>query len=138
MVEMHEVFGSDTICFIPLWPFSQKLEFFLQAEDGIRYDCVTGIQTSVFFFSSRRRHTRSLCDWSSDVCSSDLSRLGLFVGLIKVFAVIGDLANRRISRGRDFHQVETFFLGQLYGFKRLRSEERRVGKECRSRWLPYH
>src|SRR5438034_8337148 len=28
----------------------------------------------VFFFSSRRRHTRSLCDWSSDVCSSDLCR----------------------------------------------------------------
>src|SRR5476649_156281 len=27
---------------------------------------------SFFFFSSRRRHTRSLCDWSSDVCSSDL------------------------------------------------------------------
>src|SRR5437588_357733 len=30
----------------------------------------------VFFFSSRRRHTRSLCDWSSDVCSSDLSPAG--------------------------------------------------------------
>src|SRR5438034_4377044 len=29
---------------------------------------------SFFFFSSRRRHTRSLCDWSSDVCSSDLQR----------------------------------------------------------------
>src|SRR5438034_671308 len=28
-----------------------------------------------FFFSSRRRHTRSLCDWSSDVCSSDLISL---------------------------------------------------------------
>src|SRR5438132_12605650 len=28
---------------------------------------------SVFFFSSRRRHTRLLCDWSSDVCSSDLA-----------------------------------------------------------------
>src|SRR5215204_7502558 len=28
-----------------------------------------------FFFSSRRRHTRSLCDWSSDVCSSDLTNL---------------------------------------------------------------
>src|SRR5260221_8510825 len=27
---------------------------------------------SVFFFSSRRRHTRSLCDWSTEVCSSDL------------------------------------------------------------------
>src|SRR5438034_7954366 len=30
--------------------------------------------THFFFFSSRRRHTRSLCDWSSDVCSSDLSQ----------------------------------------------------------------
>src|SRR5438034_6651384 len=29
---------------------------------------------SRFFFSSRRRHTRSLCDWSSDVCSSDLRK----------------------------------------------------------------
>src|SRR6476646_8083989 len=29
----------------------------------------------LFFFSSRRRHTRSLCDWSSEVCSSDLLRL---------------------------------------------------------------
>src|SRR5438034_2406087 len=29
--------------------------------------------STIFFFSSRRRHTRSLCDWSSDVCSSDLS-----------------------------------------------------------------
>src|SRR5882762_10765030 len=29
----------------------------------------------VFFFSSRRRHTRFKCDWSSDVCSSDLLRL---------------------------------------------------------------
>src|SRR5438034_9848697 len=28
-----------------------------------------------FFFSSRRRHTRSLCDWSSDVCSSDLDHI---------------------------------------------------------------
>src|SRR2546427_10024461 len=29
---------------------------------------------SMFFFSSRRRHTRFDCDWSSDVCSSDLAR----------------------------------------------------------------
>ena len=27
----------------------------------------------ILFFTSRRRHTRSLCDWSSDVCSSDLN-----------------------------------------------------------------
>src|SRR5436190_23804737 len=31
----------------------------------------------IFFFSSRRRHTRSLCDWSSDVCSSDLVGIGI-------------------------------------------------------------
>src|SRR2546430_12597597 len=30
----------------------------------------------LFFFSSRRRHTRFDCDWSSDVCSSDLSKVG--------------------------------------------------------------
>src|SRR5215211_6942913 len=36
-----------------------------------------------FFFSSRRRHTRSLCDWSSDVCSSDL-RLRAAVALEQV------------------------------------------------------
>src|SRR4051812_49925584 len=29
-------------------------------------------QRDIFFFSSRRRHTRLTCDWSSDVCSSDL------------------------------------------------------------------
>src|SRR5438132_8020065 len=34
----------------------------------------------VFFFSSRRRHTRSLCDWSSDVCSSDLVTVELADG----------------------------------------------------------
>src|SRR5436190_18109946 len=34
----------------------------------------------VFFFSSRRRHTRSLCDWSSDVCSSDLKPFLDFTG----------------------------------------------------------
>src|SRR5436190_16293489 len=33
----------------------------------------------LFFFSSRRRHTRSLCDWSSDVCSSDLAFDGDFL-----------------------------------------------------------
>src|SRR5947207_8880902 len=34
-----------------------------------------------FFFSSRRRHTRSLCDWSSDVCSSDLRTVMDFMEL---------------------------------------------------------
>src|SRR5690349_22844672 len=67
-----------------------------------------------FFFSSRRRHTRSLRDWSSDVCSSDL-----------IVTFMSTTANPREIRCR--LQVE-----------RLRSEERRVGKECRSRWAAYH
>src|SRR2546421_6687434 len=46
--------------------------FFFQAEDDIRDLIVTGVQSCAFLFSSRRRHTRSDRDWSSDVCSSDL------------------------------------------------------------------
>src|SRR3989475_11054343 len=34
----------------------------------------------MFFFSSRRRHTRFDCDWSSDVCSSDLAQAGIRIG----------------------------------------------------------
>src|SRR5438034_1778154 len=37
----------------------------------------------LFFFSSRRRHTRSLCDWSSDVCSSDLETAGITNFLVR-------------------------------------------------------
>src|SRR2546427_7190088 len=37
-----------------------------------------------FFFSSRRRHTRFDCDWSSDVCSSDLTFSSVFLSLIPV------------------------------------------------------
>src|SRR6266852_6595695 len=49
--------------------------------------------------------------------------VGFFVSLVKILAVVGDLANRRIGGRRNFHQVETFFLGQLYGLKRLHDAE---------------
>src|SRR5258706_5745397 len=52
--------------------YNNTILSFFQAEDGIRYWSVTGVQTCVLFFSSRRRHTRLVSDWSSDVCSSDL------------------------------------------------------------------
>src|SRR6478672_13442620 len=68
-----------------------------------------------FFFSSRRRHTRSDRDWSSDVCSSDLPT-----------AAASRCARARSGRRRASVR------------QRGRSEERRVGKECRSRWSPYH
>src|SRR5437867_7116494 len=65
-----------------------------------------------FFFSSRRRHTRSYGDWSSDVCSSDL------LGGVGSPGLLQELAGGVRQRGR----------------AHLRSEERRVGKECRSGW----
>src|SRR5438034_5304161 len=74
-----------------------------------------------FFFSSRRRHTRSLCDWSSDVCSSDL--MERFMAWYNHY-VKGDSAPAHPP-------------GQPTTASK-RSEERRVGKECRSRWSPYH
>src|SRR5258706_424165 len=48
--------------------------FRFQAEDGIRDWSVTGVQTCALPISSRRRHTRLVSDWSSDVCSSDLKQ----------------------------------------------------------------
>src|SRR6266496_3106897 len=42
-----------------------------------------------FFFSSRRRHTRSLRDWSSDVCSSDLGSIVRFVGSDSIDRLVG-------------------------------------------------
>src|ERR671916_1798776 len=44
-----------------------------------------------FFFSSRRRHTRSLCDWSSDVCSSDLQDGTTLHGLLSELVHVPDL-----------------------------------------------
>src|SRR5256885_14626474 len=51
----------------------------------------------MFFFSSRRRHTRLQGDWSSDVCSSDLYRLaiGLRVGIDKIVQRIALLVGRK-------------------------------------------
>src|SRR5690606_40037467 len=92
-----------------------------------------------FFFSSRRRHTRFSRDWSSDVCSSDL----LTWYHLSFFAV--SLAMLGMAGGA----VHVFLRPDKYGPARapqalarvtlafaLRSEERRVGKEGRSRWAP--
>src|SRR5712692_4912981 len=48
-----------------------------------------------FFFSSRRRHTRWNCDWSSDVCSSDLPVSKAFDPLGNGFECTDNLANRK-------------------------------------------
>src|SRR2546422_5092018 len=80
----------------------------------------------LFFFSSRRRHTRCSRDWSSDVCSSDL------FFMLNAFAVVLELG---LLPQQAVVQL-AFFRQQV--LVSSRSEERRVGKECRSRWSPYH
>src|SRR2546430_7022053 len=94
-----------------------------------------------FFFSSRRRHTRFDCDWSSDVCSSDLfqevdeARVTLDHGGGK----INDLVQYVVKWGLRGHSTgDAMQKLHVSGVPRYRSEERRVGKECRSRWSPYH
>src|SRR5205814_4115061 len=81
-----------------------------------------------FFFSSRRRHTRCLSDWSSDVCSSDL----------KFFKRLNDDFTTGPT-GTNLRDLYLLLTGPATPIRktidplRTRSEERRVGKECRSR-----
>src|SRR5438477_9580105 len=94
-----------------------------------------------FFFSSTRRHTRLTCDWSSDVCSSDLHNLGVErVGVVPnlrvgdggaVGAVEGGVEGHLVARGRGDGLGAAG--GHRHGRERERSEERRVGKECTPR-----
>src|SRR5262245_65467583 len=83
-----------------------------------------------FFFSSRRRHTRCLSDWSSDVCSSDLIVVGSYRQLGVVRSPVVEIAPRQ----------EKVVKVHPHGLSvprrvviQVRSEERRVGKECRCR-----
>src|SRR5437899_8388968 len=86
-----------------------------------------------FFFSSRRRHTRCLSDWSSDVCSSDLGSVAASGGYYVACGADRIVANSGTLTGSIGVIMET-----MNAKKILRSEERRVGKECRSRWSPDH
>src|SRR2546430_10887496 len=101
---------------------------------------------SSVLFSSRRRHTRFDCDWSSDVCSSDLTGGRLEGGIIKGGIINGEpgYTFRAIFRTR-WTQLFLRKVFPILKFSRSeeaqilrRSEERRVGKEGRSRWSPYH
>src|SRR5256885_16648731 len=119
----------------------------------------------LFFFASRRRHTRLQGDWSSDVCSSDLgsliameaaARLGarvshlVLVGTAYPMKVSPALLDSALSTPEQAIRMVNVFsratlappsgagswvfgAGMALG---RRSEERRVGKEGRSRWSP--
>src|SRR2546425_8127968 len=88
--------------------------FFFQAEDGIRDKLVTGVQTCALPISNR---------------VASCKRASTERRLSKTAAI--DSLTSRIRDGGGPS-------GQSGSWTRKRSEERRVGKECRSRWSPYH
>src|SRR3546814_15368304 len=108
-----------------------------------------------FFFKQKTAYEMRISDWSSDVCSSDLGEQRQAVGILRARPArqhddeIGDMA----VHDEGFGAVQPIAAaldrrrGQLDpahvpAAVVLRSEERRVGKECvstcRSRWSPYH
>src|SRR5438034_11441074 len=90
---------------------SSCLLFFFQAEDGIRDHCVNGVQTCALPISR--------CHASDNICSV----------LPHQTRACATLTSRD-----PLHQHALFLVDQ----NGHRSEERRVGKECRSRWSTYH
>ena len=100
-----------------------------------------------FFFSSRRRHTRSGRVTGVQTCALPICDCGAFFVLASAHRTQHDrgpgggrshFERRRGQSGYDntpaaFKSRVAVGLTDYY-----RSEERRVGKECRSRWSPYH
>src|SRR5689334_24520868 len=96
----------------------------------------------LFFFSSRRRHTRWNCDWSSDVCSSDLAtsdrRSSGRFSLAPRGAGAADRRGAPVARRPARARRDLGSRRQAQPGPGPRSEERRVGKEGRSRWWAYN
>src|SRR5256886_11340196 len=90
--------------------------FFFQAEDGIRDLTVTGVQTCALPIWRRARHRAGQLT-PQGAAASPHPRLF------------------QVGCGASFRGYEFWGLARAAG---PRSEERRVGKECRSRWSPYH
>src|SRR2546430_6706888 len=100
----------------------EHLFFFFQAEDGIRDLTVTGVQTCALPICPEILERGVACVTAED---SRWARCD-----IKSTALLANVLLRQLSV--DAGASETILL------RDGRSEERRVGKECRSRWSPYH
>src|SRR3546814_9110392 len=95
--------------------------------------CCSLLYLGVFFFKQKTAYEMRISDWSSDVCSSDLHRQA---------GQVGD-HGLEVEQGLEAPLGDLRLVGRVGGVPtRVRSEERRVGKECvstcRSRWSPYH
>src|SRR3546814_2386879 len=105
----------------------------------------------IFFFKQKTAYEMRISDWSSDVCSSDLMDGRSYIPAIRgwdvatanlstvpvVALALGSVAGLGAARVAASH-----YSLMVKGASQMRSEERRVGKECvstcRSRWSPYH
>src|SRR5260221_3776089 len=92
--------------------------FFFQAEDGIRDHCVTGVQTCALPISWMKALSASIRPAARSEPSKGIS------------------SRAALAAGRVSLAFISVYLAGVVG--PVRSEERRVGKECRSRWSPYH
>src|SRR2546421_9183182 len=130
-------------------PLFGRFGFFFQAEDGIRYLIVTGVQTCAFFFQAEDG-------------IRDLIVTGVQTGALPIYSARARRAEDRNSRWRRRRArrpcaqsplARSVGCAQVFSPRQVtvvvsrslslmdvveRSEERRVGKECRSRWSPYH
>src|SRR3546814_3905565 len=103
------------------------------------YCHIIAISCLFFFFKQKTAYEMRISDWSSDVCSSDLysvSKRLSCVTFLGIYVNMADVSPR--SKTPPKLSANPLFLRD----EELRSEERRVGKECvstcRSRWSPYH
>src|SRR3546814_15200818 len=91
----------------------------------------------VFFFKQKTAYEMRISDWSSDVALPISQRVG-------AIPAAGDEQERQARRQaeQETEHIGPSTLGERRNIVLLRSEERRVGKECvrtcRSRWSPYH
>src|SRR2546430_10146506 len=93
--------------------------FFFQAEDGIRDLTVTGVQTCAL-----------------PICSLKEASVRMVATAVLVLVLLPSAPAARSEQARLDKAVD--LLQQQSQTGKGRSEERRVGKECRSRWSPYH
>src|SRR5256884_3438458 len=98
--------------------------FFFQAEDGIRDVAVTGVQTCALPISFSRSFSLAN-SVKSEAIKADYQNGVLTLSIPK----------REEAKPK---QIKVNVTTNLMGAHAMRSEERRVGKECRSRWSPYH
>src|SRR5258707_4076397 len=96
--------------------------FFFQAEDGIRDIGVTGVQTCALPI-----YYPTFYEGLENLLGGFLAGVDDVLGLLETFI-----------EGRVVEHAVVLLHDRQHRLARCRSEERRVGKECRSRWSPYH